>query len=202
MATHVFVRPATALDARVIGAIHAQTLRAALDAALEGALTPDIEAIFVPDAFARQWEQAITAPPSSNHAVLCAVDEGTVVGFAAISPTQLESLDQADLPDGQMNGHEGTVVVEITALEVPLARGRAGHGSRLLAAATDLAREQGANTVQMWVLAGDDAHTSFLHEAGFAPTGLRRTMQVGTGMATQHCWYATLPEVEEGEPRA
>lgn len=168
-------------------------MSAALAAALESDLTEDVQQLFVPDAFARQWEQAITDPPSDRHAVLSAVDEGTVVGFAALSPTRPEPLDAA-ASAVEAEGDGQTAVVEITALEVPTENGREGHGSRLLAAATDLAREQGATAVQMWVLAGDGAHTSFLNGAGFAPTGLRRTIEVGNDHASQHCWYALLPE--------
>lgn len=188
MGNHVFVRPATALDAQFIGAIHAQTMHDAIVAALGKDPEPEIAQVFVPEAFSRQWEQAITDLPSPEHAVLTAVDEGKVVGFAAVSPTHVEAAD------GEEPEEELPVVVEITALEVPPENGRAGHGSRLLAAATDLASEQGANIVQMWVLAGDDAHTDFLHSAGFAPTGLRRSMQIGSEEATEHCWYAMLSE--------
>lgn len=193
--THVFVRPATSLDAKTIGKIQAETMKSSLEAAIGGELPAEVNQMLAPQEFAAAWDQAISTPPSPEHTVLTAVDEGTIVGFAALSPTQPQPIDgahgaQVDAQDG------GPVVVEITALEVPLENGRAGHGSRLLAAATDLARERGATAVQMWVLAGDDAHTSFLHEAGFEPTGLRRTMDVGSHTATQHCWYAALPDEE------
>ncbi|AWE43463.1 GNAT family N-acetyltransferase [Actinobaculum sp. 352] len=84
------------------------------------------------------------------------------------------------------------MVYEFTALEVAESDQRQGHGSRLLAAATDIARSRGATEVQLWVLAGDDAHTSFLASAGFAPSGLRRRLDIAGEIATQHCWRAEL----------
>jgi len=86
----------------------------------------------------------------------------------------------------------GRVVYEFTALEVAASDQRQGHGSRLLAAATDIARGRGATEAQLWVLAGDDAHTSFLASAGFAPSGLRRSLDIGGSIAIQHCWHAEL----------
>ena len=86
MGNHVFVRPATALDARFIGEIHAQTMHDAITAALGKEPEPEVTQVFVPDAFARQWEQAISNLPSPEHAVLTAVDEGKVVGFPPSPP--------------------------------------------------------------------------------------------------------------------
>lgn len=103
-----------------------------------------------------------------------------------VEPTPASSPD-----DHAESGPRGGVV-EVTALEVPPAYQRAGHGSRLLAAAASTAIEQGASELQIWVLVGDDAHTSFLTAAGFAPAGLRRDLQVGEELVSQHCWHAFL----------
>ena len=207
---HVFVRTATPLDAESIGDIHVRTMRAALVAALGKRLPPEVESSLQAGTFATAWGEAIANPPSTTHIVFSAVSEGQVVGFAAISPTVLESpaparTQHADdnsagsvapvpAAPGDDQGESGAYddVVEVTALEVPPAYQRAGHGSRLLAAAASTAIEQGASELQIWVLAGDDAHTSFLTAAGFAPAGLRRDLQVGEELVSQHCWHAFL----------
>ena len=84
-----------------------------------------------------QWERAITAPPSASHRVLVACDGPRVVGFAASAPVE-----------------QG---IEVVALEVDPDHQRGGHGSRLLTACVDLAREHGAVHLQTWVLDDDAA---------------------------------------------
>ncbi len=200
---HVFVRPATGLDAPAIGDIQARTMRAALTAATGKRLAPEVEGLLQSEAFAATWAGAIANPPSGGHMVFSAISEGTVVGFAALSPTSPQPINPtvgagAQEGDGtpELEKGEGGVV-EITALEVPPAHQRAGHGSRLLAALAQTAQDNGATELQIWVLAGDDAHTAFLTAAGFAPAGLRRDLQVGQDLVSQHCWHALLLPKEE-----
>ena len=197
---HVFVRPATGLDAPAIGDIQTRTMRAALTAATAKRLDPGVEAQLQPEIFASTWAGAIASPPSPGHMVFSAISDGMVVGFAALSPTALRPMDpegnatRAAGPTGSTRAEAqgGQVVVEITALEVPPAHQRAGHGSRLLAALAQTAQENHATELQIWVLAGDDAHTGFLTAAGFAPAGLRRELRVGEATVSQHCWHAML----------
>ena len=64
----------------------------------------------------------------------------------------------------------------LTALWVePAARG-AGLGSRLIEAAADWAREQGAATVELSVTTNNDAAATLYSRAGFAETGRRRPL--------------------------
>ena len=191
---HVFVRPATGLDAPAIGDIQTRTMRAALTAATGKRLDPGVEAQLQPEIFASTWAGAIASPPSPGHMVFSAISDGTVVGFAALSPTALRPMDPegGSASDTQADAQGGQVVVEITALEVPPAHQRAGHGSRLLAALAQTAQDNRATELQIWVLAGDDAHTGFLTAAGFAPAGLRRELRVGKATVSQHCWHAML----------
>lgn len=195
----MFVRPATALDATAIGDIQVRTMRAALVAALGKRLPTRVENGLDPESFARSWAHAITSPPSPAHLVFSAVADGDVVGFTSLAPTTLQSFNNVssdpsdkDDPNNDKETQQSHNIVEVTALEVPPAYQRAGHGSRLLAAAASSAIEQEASELQIWVLAGDDAHTSFLTAAGFAPSGLRRDLQVGEDLASQHCWHAFL----------
>ena len=64
----------------------------------------------------------------------------------------------------------------LTALWVePAARG-AGLGSRLIEAAADWAREQGAAAVELSVTTNNDAAATLYARAGFAETGRRRPL--------------------------
>lgn len=114
-----------------------------------------------PAAVQAQWERAITAPPSSDHRVVVACAGPQVVGFAASAPAQ--------------------DAVELLALEVHPDHQRGGHGSRLLAACVDLARETGATRVVTWVLDGDEARRRFLSAAGLGLEGAHRELASGVG---------------------
>ncbi|WP_418605862.1 hypothetical protein [Georgenia sp. SUBG003] len=56
----------------------------------------------------------------------------------------------------------------------------------------DLLREQGATRVQVWTVQADESRTRFLSQAGFAPAGLRRSLDVGGEEVVEICWYAEL----------
>lgn len=195
------VRPALPEDAAALGDVHSRTLRASLVAGTGAELPPEVAAALDPGALAASWAAAISAPPSARHRVLTALAGARVVGFAAIAPAEVE-VDVLTTPgaagpeDGAAAGADAAPdpgqVGEIVALEVPAADGRRGHGSRLLAACADLLREEGARRVQAWVVQADEARTRFLAQAGFAPAGLRRTLDVGSHEVVEVCWYADL----------
>ncbi|GGB97581.1 GNAT family N-acetyltransferase [Cellulomonas carbonis] len=117
------------------------------------------------EAVRRQWEQAIVAPPSPAHRVLVACAGPRVVGFVASAP------------DGD--------AVQLLALEVDPDHRRGGHGSRLLAACVDLARERGATRLVTWVLEGDEPRGRFLAGAGLGPDGARRELASGPDGGTR-----------------
>lgn len=150
----VSVRPATEGDDAAIARAQLRAWRASHADAL-GADT--LEHVDVP-AVRAQWAAAITAPPTPAHRVLVACDGPRVIGFAASVP-----VDEA---------------VEVVALEVDPDHQRRGHGSRLLTACVDLAREDGAQHVATWVLTGDEAREQFLAGAGLAPDGAARVLAV------------------------
>ncbi|MCI1675988.1 MAG: GNAT family N-acetyltransferase [Ancrocorticia sp.] len=174
---HDFVRPATPLDAASLGAIHAASMRWGLTHALGGELPSDAVSQILPEEFARAWKHAIMSPPDPRAAVLVAVTDGAVAGFTAVYP-----LETTDVPP----------TAEITAFEVEPGHTRAGHGSRLLAAASDTAAELGAAGLTVWILAGDDARTQFFASAGFAPAGIRRILNVAGHNVVEHGWHAVL----------
>ena len=172
----VSVRPALPSDAGRIGAIHAATMRLAVEAGL-GALPPGLDATLAPAARAERWGTAIAAPPSPSPRVLAALEGNAVVGFPALAPA--EPID-------------GAPAHEIVALEVAPDRTRAGHGSRLLAACVDVLRQLGAPDVLVWCVRGDEPRTRFLSSAGFAPLGVRRSFDVAGSELVQLAWHAGL----------
>ncbi|MPV87083.1 GNAT family N-acetyltransferase [Georgenia ruanii] len=192
------VRPALPEDAEALGDIHARTLRATLTAAV-GELDPAVGASIDAAALGAAWRGAITTPPSPRHRVLTACAGAQVVGFAAFAPAETAveveagpGDDDEGHPAGAPSPGPARAVAEILALEVPAAHARRGHGSRLLAACVDLLREQGATRVQAWAVQDDESRTRFLSQAGFAPAGVRRTLDVAGTPVTEICWYAEL----------
>ncbi len=157
-AADVSVRPAIAEDDAPITRVQLRAWRAS-HAEVLGAAT--LEALDV--AVVRErWAAAIAEPPSPRHRVLVACDGARVVGVAAFAPAPAGVADAAG--------------VEVLTLEVDPDHQRGGHGSRLLAACVDLAREDGATHLQTWVLQGDAAREQFLASAGLGPDGSRREL--------------------------
>ncbi len=172
----VSVRPAVPGDDQPIADIQLEAWRTAHAEVLGG---PVLEALDR-DAFAAGWTTAISAPPGPGHRVLVACDGPHVVGFVAIRP-----LREA--------GTDGTSTAgEVVALEVLPAAQRGGHGSRLLAAAVDLLREDGLVHVATWVLDGDPAREQFLTSAGLGPDGSERVLATGVREVVERRWVAEI----------
>ncbi len=115
-----------------------------------------------------QWAAGISSPPGPGFGVLVACVGADVVGFAAVAPGQ------------------------VLALEVEPRHQRGGHGSRLLAAAVDRLRRDGAEEVVTWVLDGDTARETFLAGAGLGPDGRTRTLATGVRDVVERRWAAEL----------
>ncbi|MGH3658012.1 MAG: GNAT family N-acetyltransferase [Micromonosporaceae bacterium] len=156
-----------------------------------------------PEWLAEQWRAAVTAPPTGHHRVLVAIEQTdsaaaapeaassppaplreapereaplreapeTLVGFAAVGPA-----DEAALAPGE-TGHQPGLAA-FTDLLVEPRWGRRGHGSRLLAAAVDLWREDGFTGAVAWAFESDTATVSFLSSAGWEPDGTARALDV------------------------
>lgn len=187
-----FVRPATGADLEAIGQVQAQTMLASLGAAHaaghDGAALPEgIAAMIAPPVLATGWEQAVLEPPSPTHHVLVATLGGQVVGLAGVAPTEGVAVDGEGTPTS------GTPqrAAEVTALGVTPDHQREGHGSRLLAAVSDLAREDGAQVLLAWVLRGDKSLEAFLADAGMERTTSHRLLPVGQGVV-EELWVAEL----------
>ncbi|WP_182113593.1 MULTISPECIES: GNAT family N-acetyltransferase [unclassified Actinotalea] len=180
----VSVRPATTDDEAAIARVQLRAWRATHAATLGEAVLEQLDVMAV----RRQWAAAITQPPTRDHHVLVACDGPRVVGFAASVPVAVPP-ERADAP--------AAGAVEVVALEVDPDVRRAGHGSRLLAACVDLARDGGATHLQTWVLDGDEGRAQFLGSAGLGPDGAARELGVSadeaaTRAVAEHRWVAEI----------
>ena len=158
----VSVRPAVAGDESAVTAVQVAAWRST------GVLGEGVIAALDVPAMRGRWSSAITSPPGPGFAVFVALDGPDVVGFAAVSPGQVLSLEV--LPEAQ----------------------RAGHGSRLLAAAVDRLRADGSETVTTWSLVDDTARAAFLEASGLGEDGRSRTLATGVREVVEHRWSAQI----------
>jgi len=175
----VSVRPALPDDAAAIARLQVVTWRTAYRSVLPTAVLDDWDA---PSAQGL-WRAAITSPPTPGHGVLVALEQNTVVGFAAFGPPELTAGEQSD-PAGP--------TTEISTLLVEPRWGRRGHGSRLLSAVADLAASGGAARLQVWLLEDDGVSSGFYESAGWAPDGWARTLDTGDAPLREVRWHALL----------
>jgi GNAT superfamily N-acetyltransferase len=159
----VSVRPAVPGDEDAVTTVQVDAWRATHTATLGEA----VDALDT-DVMRRRWADAISTPPGPGFAVLVALDGPRVVGFAAVGPGQVMALEVA-----------------------PPAR-QGGHGSRLLAAAVDRLRTDGADEVVTWVLEGDTARERFLSQSGLGPDGTERALATGVRDVVERRWSATI----------
>jgi GNAT superfamily N-acetyltransferase len=155
------VRPATPGDADELARI-----QAAVWAVVHGGALPEdlLEAVGSTEATER-WRTAIAEPPSPRHRVLTALAGEQVVGFAALAPA-------AD-PDtiASLDG-------ELLALCVDPASAGGGHGSRLVNAVADVARDDGVHHLHAWLATAETELRAFLAGAGWADDGATRSLDL------------------------
>jgi GNAT superfamily N-acetyltransferase len=182
-----FVRPARPEDAAEIARIQLSTWRTAYRRMFPAHVLANLEESYL----TRGWSEAIEAPPSRRHRVLIAVEQGEqsteVVGFAAGGPADEQALapEEPALPDD---------FAAITDLLVEPRWGRRGHGSRLLAATTDLWREDGFTRAVAWAYEQDKAMQKFLTSTGWEPDGAGRALDVDDMLVPQLRLHAALTE--------
>jgi len=170
------VRPATAADSAAMGQAQLRSWRETFNDRLSSETFAQLDA----NALAVSWRNAITRPPSAAHRVFVACAGPAVVGFAAAAPAHFRA--DSGKPDS----------VEIVALIVDPPHQRAGHGSRLLAACTDMAAEESPEHVTTWILDGDSAREKFFHEAGLRVDGVSRRLTIGVTDVPERRWSAVL----------
>ncbi|PKK13056.1 GNAT family N-acetyltransferase [Thermomonospora sp. CIF 1] len=162
----VGVRPARRADAAAVADVQVRAWREGYRELLPAKVLAEVTAPQAAAVWRERWLQAITDPPSPRHRLLVAVSAELVVGFAAHAPAEDPDLDAA-------------TTAELVTLLVDPVHGRAGHGSRLLAATADLLGEDGFATVVCWVFEQDAVMRRFLGSAGWAPDGARRVLDMG-----------------------
>ena len=155
------VRLALPAEANEIGEIQVAAWRASY----AGLLPVDVLADLNPAQFAAQWRAALIAPGEARNRVMVALAGRTLVGFAAITPS--------DDPDG--DPQRDALIAE---LAIKPEATRAGHGSRLLNAVVDTVRADGFSRVTVWVNSTDDVLRAFYTEAGWAPDGAHRELDL------------------------
>jgi len=183
----VSVRPARPADAAEVARVQVVTWRTAYRRVLPASVLDDWDA----DAATASWRAAVESPPTPGHGVLVALEGQTVVGFAAFGTAELTAGEQP---------HAAGPTAELSTLLVEPRWGRRGHGSRLLAAVTDIAKAGGAARLQTWLLEPDRASADFYESTGWAPDGWARTLETGAEPLREIRWH-TLLDDEEGTGR-
>ncbi|MFG1923936.1 GNAT family N-acetyltransferase [Cryptosporangium sp. NPDC048952] len=170
-----FVRPARADDADAVARIQLETWRVAY----ARVIPEDVLAALEADDVAAQWRSAIVEPPTPRHHVLVALEGDAAVGFAAAGPATVEDLVGPGYASEERGGDEWDAkALAVSTLLVEPRWGRRGHGSRLLAAVADVAREDGFTRAVAWALDADQATRSFLESTGWAPDGVGRVLDM------------------------
>ncbi len=183
----VSVRPARPADAADVARVQVVTWRTAYRRVLPASVLDDWDA----DAATASWRAAVESPPTPGHGVLLALEGQTVVGFAAFGTAELTAGEQP---------HAAGPTAELSTLLVEPRWGRRGHGSRLLAAVTDIAKAGGAARLQTWLLEPDRVSADFYESTGWAPDGWARTLETGAEPLREIRWH-TLLDDEEGTGR-
>jgi GNAT superfamily N-acetyltransferase len=162
----VSVRVAWADDAGAIAALQARAW-----ATSYAALVPAAGQFQAAD-FAEMWRDGLTRPPDARNRVLVALERNRVVGFAITAPggdPDSDPVRDAELMEFTVDADE---------------RGK-GHGSRLLQAAVDTMLADRFTRAAIWLVATDDALRGFLVDAGWAPDGAHRTLDLDGSGSTQ-----------------
>lgn len=115
--------------------------------------------------FAAHWAQGLQRPGDARNRVLVALDGDDVCGFTVTGPSTDPDADP--IADG-----------EISELTVDPEHRREGHGSRLLQASVETLRSDGFVRGLLWLASSDDDTRRFVTEAGWAPDGAHRELDL------------------------
>jgi ribosomal protein S18 acetylase RimI-like enzyme len=159
--SEVRVRIAGVDDAVAVARVQVESWRERYDGLLPAEL---IDAMNVDD-FTERWRASLHRPGDARNRVLVALDGDAVRGFAVTGPATDPDADP--IADG-----------EITELTVEEEHRRQGHGSRLLQAAVETLRSDRFTRGTVWVASADDKARRFVTEAGWAPDGAHRELDL------------------------
>ena len=157
----VSVRVGWADDAAGIAEVQVRAWRREYD----GLLPADVLEAMDAEQFAAQWQQSLSRPKDARNRVLVALERNAIRGFAVTSPSTDPDADQ--VADG-----------EVLELTVDPDHTRQGHGSRLVQACADTLRADKFTRAVMWLTSTDDVRRRFLSEAGWAPDGAHRELDL------------------------
>jgi GNAT superfamily N-acetyltransferase len=117
------------------------------------------------EAAAAAWTESLRSPGDARNRVLVALERNRVTGFAITGP--------AGDPDA-----DPVADAELRELTLDPGERRKGHGSRLLQAAADTMSADRFTRAVTWVRVDDDALRAFLTDAGWAPDGAHRELEL------------------------
>ncbi len=182
------VRPAGPEDAETIADLQVKSVVDTVVAVVGEEYRATIDSQMDRPQVAQTWLDTIRQGANAPHAVMVAREGDEVVGFTAFSATSLTSASKPDsfpfsVPDGS---------AQILAFEVDDEYRQKGHGSRMLSAIADTAVNQRVPGLLVWIVGEDEDRVRFFQKAGFAPAGLRRQVDTGAGVVTEHLWFAAL----------
>lgn len=164
----VSVRVGWADDAPSIAEIQVRAWRAAY----AGTLPLEVLDAIDPAGFATAWHASLNKPKDARNRVMVALERNAIRGFAITGPSADPDADP--IADGEIS--EFTVDPDQT---------RHGHGSRLVQACADTLRADKFTRAVFWLNSTDDALRGFLTEAGWAPDGAHRELDLhGEGSVT------------------
>jgi len=157
----VSVRVGWADDAAGIAGVQVRAWRAEY----ADLLPAEMLGLLDPEELAAVWQASLARPADARNRVLVALERNTVRGFAVTAPASDPDTDQ--VADG-----------EIVELTVDPEKTRHGHGSRLVQACAETLKADRFTRALVWVGSTDDARRAFLTEAGFAPDGAHRELDL------------------------
>jgi GNAT superfamily N-acetyltransferase len=157
----VSVRVGWADDAPGIAEVQVRAWRREYD----GLLPADMLEAMTPGDVAEAWREALTKPKDARNRVLVALERNAIRGFAVTSPAADPDADP--IADG-----------EVSELTVDPDHTRHGHGSRLVQACADTLRADRFTRAVTWLNSTDDVRRGFLTEAGWAPDGAHRELDL------------------------
>ncbi len=164
----VSVRVGWADDAAGIAEVQVRAWRTTYDEMLPGEVLDAID----PGEFAAAWHESLNKPKDARNRVLVALERNSIRGFAITGPSPDPDVDP--IAEG-----------EISEFTVDPGHTRQGHGSRLLQACADTLRADRFNRALTWLNSTDDALRAFVTEAGWAPDGASRELDLhGDGSLT------------------
>ncbi|RLV48905.1 GNAT family N-acetyltransferase [Nocardioides mangrovicus] len=161
MSADVSCRIAWADDAPAVAAVQARAWRTSY----AGLLPADLLDALDPEELAEGWRTALVRPADARQRVLVALERNTVTGFALTMPATDPDADPV------AEGEIGDLTID------PDRRGQ-GHASRLVQACVDTLIADGFVRALSWVSTGDDDLRRFLVDAGWAPDGAHRELDL------------------------